>query len=79
MGVVGAVLAAIVLAGGTYWGLEHLGAKALVPAALRAVAWLVLGLLILDLSCAKPPAATRPLALCTTAIRPPPISFATAF
>lgn len=63
MGILGAVLAAIVLAGGVYWGLERLGTSAIVPAVLRAVAWLVLGLLLLDLSCAKPPEATRPLVL----------------
>lgn len=61
--IVAAVVAAIVLAGGVYWGLERLGRPALVPAALRAGAWLVLGLLLLDLSCAKSPEAGRPLVL----------------
>ena len=63
MGIVGVVLAAIVLAGGAYWGLERLGIGAVVPAGLRAVAWLVLGLLLLDLSCARPPETIRPLVL----------------
>lgn len=56
-------MAAIALAGGVYWGVERLGAAAIVPAALRAGAWLILGLLVLDLSCAKPPEAGRPLVL----------------
>lgn len=63
MGIIGAVLAAIGLAVGVYWGLERLGAKAWLPTALRGTAWLALGLLLLDLSCAKPPDAARPLVL----------------
>lgn len=63
MVIVAVVIAAIVLSGGVYWGLERLGSAALVPAALRAGAWLILGLLLLDLSCARPPEAGRPLVL----------------
>ena len=63
MGIIGAVLAALALAAGGYWGLERLGPAAVVPAFLRGVAWLVLGLLLLDLSCTKPPEAARPLVL----------------
>ncbi len=63
MAILGVVLAAIGLAAGVYWGLERLGAKGLLPAALRGIAWLALGLLLLDLSCSKPPEAARPLVL----------------
>ncbi|HEU4698048.1 MAG TPA: hypothetical protein VFS40_02630 [Gemmatimonadales bacterium] len=56
-------LAALALAGVTYFGLERLGRRALLPALLRAVAWTALGLLLLNVSCPTPPAAHRPLVL----------------
>ena len=63
MPVVVAIVAAVALGVGVYWGLERLGAAAILPAALRTGAWLILALLVLDLSCAKPPEAARPLVL----------------
>jgi hypothetical protein len=58
-----AILVGLLLAAGVYLGLERLGRAAWVPATLRALAWSLLGILLLDLSCARPPEATRPLVL----------------
>ncbi len=58
------LLGAGALAWFTYWRLEGLGRRALVPAAARAVAWAALGLLVADFTCATslaPP--RRPLVL----------------
>ncbi|MDX2057492.1 MAG: hypothetical protein SFV24_06790 [Gemmatimonadales bacterium] len=63
MSVVIVLVAAGVLTLGAYLGLERLGKAAALPAALRFVAWSILGLLVLDLSCARPPEAVRPVAL----------------
>jgi len=61
--VVLAILLAVTLAAGVYFGLERLGRAGWLPATLRAIAWSVLGILVLDLSCARPPEAIRPLVL----------------
>jgi hypothetical protein len=55
------VLVAIVLASGTYVILERVGTRALVPMALRAIAWAGLGVLLFNIGC---PSAGSP---------PPPI------
>jgi len=48
----------------TYWRLEQVGRRGWLAAVCRGVAWTALGLLLLDLSCARPGAAgTRPLVL----------------
>jgi hypothetical protein len=47
----------------TYWRLERIGRRGWVPAAARACAWAVLGLLMLDLTCRAPAQAARPLVL----------------
>ncbi len=57
-------LLGIGLAAGTYFGLEGLGRRGLLAAALRAVAWTSLLVLVADLSCpSRPAAAGRPLVL----------------
>ncbi len=56
------VLASL-LAIGTYLGLERLGRRALVPMLARAVAWAALGLLLVNVSCPRPPVPQRPLVL----------------
>jgi len=57
------LLAAAALAAVAYAGLERLGRRALLPAALRATAWASLGLLILNPGCPVPPEQSRPLVL----------------
>ncbi len=57
------LLAAAVLAAGTYLGVERLGRKAVVPIVLRTATYGATGLLIANVSCPRPPTATRPLAL----------------
>src|SRR5690606_33863174 len=57
------IAAAIALAAGTYLGLERLGRRGLVPMAARAVAWAAIGILLLTVSCPRPPEARRPLVL----------------
>lgn len=58
------VLLAVVASAFTYWRLEHLGTRALVPFIFRAIAWATLGLLLLNVSCPAPgPALARPLVL----------------
>lgn len=57
------LLAAVALAAVAYAGLERLGRRALVPAALRALAWASLGLLLLNPGCPVPPDQSRPLVL----------------
>ncbi len=57
------LLAAVALAAVAYAGLERLGRRAVVPAALRAVAWASLGLLLLNPGCPVPPDQSRPLVL----------------
>ncbi len=57
-----AVIAAVLVLG-VYLGLERLGRRATVPASLRFVAWSLLGLLLIDQSCARPPGSIRPLIL----------------
>lgn len=56
-------LIAAVLVLGVYLGLERLGRRATVPASLRFVAWTLLGLLLVDQSCARQPGSIRPLVL----------------
>lgn len=56
-------LIAAVLALGVYLGLERLGRRATVPASFRFVAWTLLGLLLIDQSCARQPGSIRPLVL----------------
>ncbi|MBM4188681.1 MAG: hypothetical protein FJ206_15360 [Gemmatimonadetes bacterium] len=56
-------LAAVALAAVVYLWLEPQGRAGLVPLALRAAAWLSLGTLAVDLSCAHVVGAERPLAL----------------
>ncbi|MGE0442872.1 MAG: hypothetical protein AB7S39_20515, partial [Gemmatimonadales bacterium] len=63
MAVVVVLLVAGLLAAGAYLGIERLGKPGLIPAALRFVAWSALGVLLLDLSCARPPETLRPLVL----------------
>jgi hypothetical protein len=57
------VLAAVALSAGTYLGLERLGRRALPAILARTVAWAALGLLLINLSCPRPPVARRPLVL----------------
>jgi hypothetical protein len=61
------VLALLVLAGGlaafTYLGLERTGPRGWAAIACRTVAWLALGLLLLNLSCPVPGEPRRPLVL----------------
>lgn len=62
------VLFVVILAGlaawGTYWRLERIGPRAWLAAVCRGVAWSALGLLLLDLSCARMHAGRgRPLVL----------------
>jgi hypothetical protein len=57
------VLAAVALSAGTYLGLERLGRRSWPAIAARAVAWAALGLLLLNLSCPRPPVARRPIVL----------------
>jgi hypothetical protein len=57
------VLAAVALSAGTYLGLERLGRRALPAIMARAVAWAALGLLLINLSCPRPPVARRPIVL----------------
>ena len=57
------VLAAIGLAGLTYGWLERAGPRAWPAAGCRAVAWAALLLLLVNLTCAVPSSALRPLAL----------------
>lgn len=57
------VLAAVALSAGTYLGLERLGRRALPAIMARAVAWTALGLLLINLSCPRPPVARRPIVL----------------
>jgi hypothetical protein len=57
------ILAAIGVAVATYLGLERLGPRSWVPSGFRALAWSTLGILLLDLSCQRPPASLRPLVL----------------
>lgn len=56
------VLASL-LAIGTYLGLERLGRRALIPMLARAVAWAALGLLLVNVSCPRPPVPQEPLVL----------------
>ncbi|MHB1329463.1 MAG: vWA domain-containing protein, partial [Gemmatimonadales bacterium] len=57
-----AVIAAVLVLG-VYLGFERLGRRATVPASLRFVAWTLLGLLLIDQSCARAPGSVRPLVL----------------
>lgn len=57
------VLAAVALSAGTYLGLERLGRRAWPAIVARAVAWAALGLLLLNVSCPRPPIARRPIVL----------------
>ena len=57
------VLAAVVLSAGTYLGLERLGRRAWPAIVARAVAWAALGLLLLNVSCPRPPVTRRPIVL----------------
>jgi hypothetical protein len=54
---------AIALAAFTYFGLERLGSRAWVPMAFRSVAWTVLGLLLINVSCPVRGPLLRPLVL----------------
>jgi hypothetical protein len=57
------VLAAAALSAGTYLGLERLGRRAWPAIVARAVAWAALGVLLLNVSCPRPPAVRRPIVL----------------
>lgn len=57
------VVVAILLSAGTYFGLERVGARGLVPFAARAAAWAAIGLLVLNVSCPGRIAQGRPLVL----------------
>ena len=57
------VLAAAALSAGTYLGLERLGRRAWPAIVARAVAWAALGLLLLNVSCPRPPVTRRPIVL----------------
>ena len=57
------VLAAVALSAGTYLGLERLGRRAWPAIVARAVAWAALGVLLLNVSCPRPPAARRSIVL----------------
>jgi len=57
------VLAAVALSAGTYLGLERLGRRAWPAIVARAVAWGALGLLLLNVSCPRPPLVRRPIVL----------------
>lgn len=57
------VLLAVGLAAFTYFSLERLGRRGVPPMLARAVAWTALGLLLVNVSCPRPPAARRPLVL----------------
>jgi hypothetical protein len=57
------VLLGLALAGLTYLRLERLGRRAWVPMLCRAVAWISLGLLLLNLSCPARGTPLRPLVL----------------
>ncbi len=63
MAVILVLLAAGALTLGAYLGLERLGRAAVVPGTLRFVAWSILGILLFDVSCARPPESLRPVAL----------------
>lgn len=56
-------LAALGLAAFTYFGLERLGTRALVPMACRAVAWAALGVLLVNTSCPGALVREAPLVL----------------
>lgn len=58
-----ALVLASLLAIGTYLGLERLGRRTVVPMLARAVAWAALGLLLVNVSCPRPPLPQRPLVL----------------
>ena len=57
------LLVAIGLPVAVYLGLERLGRRAAIPLGLRLIAGLALGILVADLSCARPPASLRPVVL----------------
>jgi hypothetical protein len=57
------VLAAAALAALTYLGLERLGRAGWIPGLCRTVAWAALGILLVNLSCARAPDRVRPLVL----------------
>jgi len=57
------VLAAVALSAGTYLGLERLGRRAWPAIVARAVAWAALGILLLNVSCPRPPITRRPIVL----------------
>ena len=57
------ILIAIALAGLTYLWLERVGTKAWPAIACRAVAWAALGMLLVNLTCALPASALKPMVL----------------
>jgi hypothetical protein len=56
-------LVAVALAAVVYLGFEPQGRAGVLPLGLRTVGYLALGILLVDLSCARPPTAQRPLVL----------------
>ncbi|HEX9895142.1 MAG TPA: hypothetical protein VGA78_14520 [Gemmatimonadales bacterium] len=54
---------AVALAAASYLLLERLGSRAALPAGFRVIAWLSLGLLLVNPGCPVPPDQTRPLVL----------------
>ncbi|MGH7659240.1 MAG: hypothetical protein ACREL6_13475, partial [Gemmatimonadales bacterium] len=56
-------LAAAALAAATYFGLERLGRRGILPMACRTVAWAALGLLLVNISCSVTDRNRRPLVL----------------
>ena len=57
------ILLAVALAGLTYLWLERVGTKAWPAIACRAVAWAALGVLLVNLTCALPASALKPMVL----------------
>jgi hypothetical protein len=57
------VILALALSAFTYLGLERMGRRGWIPLAFRSVAWVALGLLLMNLSCPVRGQAARPLVL----------------
>ena len=57
------VAAAVALASFTYLGLERVGRRGIPALVARALAWAILGLLLVNLSCPRPAATRRPVVL----------------
>lgn len=62
-GILLVLLLAGALAALTYLGFERLGRRGIAPMLARTVGWAALGVLLLNVSCPRPPAMRRPLVL----------------